>query len=365
MKMKNKLIIILFFAVLMGSLAMFLFLPAEQYSASERRTLAQRPSITVEKLKSGKYMSEFETYTLDQFPLREKLRTLKAVTVRYLFARKDNNGLYAYDGHLSKLEYPLNEANLNRNLGKLRSIYDGMIASSDCKLYLCVIPDKNCFLAPMGDYPSLSCAQMREALCSTLPEGACIDFSGLLSLDDFYRTDQHWRQEAVTDVADALLQAMGAPSTGSFAENELSVPFYGTYAGQSALPCRPDTIRYLTNEAANACSVISYSTGAAKDATMYDLKKAEGRDPYEMFLGGAEPLIEIANPLCTTGRELVIFRDSFCSSLAPLMVEGYSKITLVDLRYMQSSLLPQFITFRDQDVLFLYSTLILNNSISA
>ena len=56
----------------------------------------------------------------------------------------------------------------------------------------------------------------------------------------------------------------------------------------------------------------------------------------------------------------MLFRDSFGSSLAPLLLSGYRKVTLVDLRYIASSQLERFITFTDQDVLFLYSSLILN-----
>ena len=37
--------------------------------------------------------------------------------------------------------------------------------------------------------------------------------------------------------------------------------------------------------------------------------------------------------MVATDRELVIFRDSFASSLAPLLMEQYAKITLVDIRY--------------------------------
>ena len=52
------------------------------------------------------------------------------------------------------------------------------------------------------------------------------------------------------------------------------------------------------------------------------------------------------------------------SSLAPLLASGYRTITLVDLRYLSSDQLDQYIDFEDQDVLFLYSTLLLNNSLS-
>ena len=68
------------------------------------------------------------------------------------------------------------------------------------------------------------------------------------------------------------------------------------------------------------------------------------------------------NENVTTDRELVIFRDSFGSSLAPLFIEGYKKITLIDIRYIHPNMLSQFIEFNNQDVLFIYSTSVLNNS---
>ena len=61
-------------------------------------------------------------------------------------------------------------------------------------------------------------------------------------------------------------------------------------------------------------------------------------------------------------KELIIFRDSFGSSLAPLLTTEYSKITLVDLRYIASPLLRNVVDFKaGQDVLIIYSTEILNN----
>ena len=68
------------------------------------------------------------------------------------------------------------------------------------------------------------------------------------------------------------------------------------------------------------------------------------------------------NPNATTDRELILFRDSFGSSLAPYFLQGYKTVTLVDIRYVSSSLLEKFISFHGQDILFAYSTLILNNS---
>ena len=72
----------------------------------------------------------------------------------------------------------------------------------------------------------------------------------------------------------------------------------------------------------------------------------------------------IENPAATTNRELIVFRDSFGSSLVPLLVEGYAKVTLIDIRYVTSAYLGNFVDFHGQDVLFLYSTLLLNDSLA-
>lgn len=73
-------------------------------------------------------------------------------------------------------------------------------------------------------------------------------------------------------------------------------------------------------------------------------------------------MLTIENPDYNGTRELIVFRDSYGSSLIPLLVTGYSKVTVVDTRYISPKLLNQYIEFKDQDVLFMYSTLIINNS---
>ena len=45
------------------------FGPGKDFSDSERRKLAQFPELSVKTVLDGKFMTEFESYTLDQFPL--------------------------------------------------------------------------------------------------------------------------------------------------------------------------------------------------------------------------------------------------------------------------------------------------------
>jgi hypothetical protein len=160
-------------------------------------------------------------------------------------------------------------------------------------------------------------------------------------------------------VAEALGEGMGAKVNGEYELKTLDYPFYGVYYGQSALPLPAEEIQYLTNETLENCRVYDYQN--VKYTSVYDMEKAYGKDPYEMFLSGALPLLTIENPDAAADKELILFRDSFGSSIAPLLAEGYAKITLVDIRYIHPDLLGKYIEFTDQDVLFLYSTLVLNN----
>ena len=91
------------------------------------------------------------------------------------------------------------------------------------------------------------------------------------------------------------------------------------------------------------------------------MDKQETPDLYEVFLSGAQPILTIENPAGETGRDLVLFRDSYGSSLAPLLLQSYSKVTLVDIRYIHPDQVGDYVTFENQDVVFLYSTLILNS----
>jgi hypothetical protein len=230
-------------------------------------------------------------------------------------------------------------------------------------VYGAVVPDKNYFAAAESGHLALDYAALYDSLYRQTDFIEYIDLRDLLSLDDYYRTDPHWRQEALPDVAARILDGMGVarkPDYDSYDEVLSDVPFYGAYYGQAALPLPADSLAYLTNDVLKNCRVHNFENG--QDSAVYDLEKASGRDPYELFLSGSVSLLTIENPAAETDRELVVFRDSFGSSLAPLLVEAYAKVTLVDIRYLQSERLGQFLQFDDQDMLFLYSTLVLNNS---
>ena len=357
MKKQHALVILLLWAALTAAAW---FAPAKAMSDSERRPLAQRPAISLESLSGGKFMTDFEKYALDQFPLRDSFRTLKSLFHQYVLGHRDNNGIYLQDGYAAKQEYPLKEDSVSHAMERLNHIYDKYLINS--KVYMAVIPDKGYYLAEAAGQLALDYDKLFAAVKNAMPWAEHIDLTESLSLEDYYRTDTHCRQERLLGTAKVICEALGiaAPKAEDYRVMPLERPFHGVYYGQAALPMKPETLYLMESDLLKDCSVYDYETG--KYGAVYDLTKLDSRDLYDVYLSGARALLTIENPHAETDRELVVFRDSFGSSLVPLLVQGYAKVTLVDIRYISSDLLDQYLDFHGQDVLMMYSTLILNSS---
>ena len=353
--MKKMRIII---AALWLALAVFAWVrPADALSESERRPLTQFPELSVKTIFDGSFMENFEDYTLDQFPLRDQFRTLKANIQLKLFGQKDNNNIYVADGYAAQLEYPYDADSIDRAVSRFRYVYDTYL--QDCNVFLTVVPDKGYYLTEDNGYPVMDYEAMFADLQTGMPWAQFIDLTDTLTLGSFYRTDTHWRQEAILPAAEKIADALGV-TVGDFVEKNMNTPFYGVYCGQSALSLDPDEIRVMEADWMADCRVYNAETDSW--GGIYDLEKLAGQDPYEVYLSGPRSLMTIENPNADSDRELIIIRDSFGSSIAPLLAKDYAKVTLVDIRYMSPMVLGNFVEFGGQDVLFLYSTLVLNNS---
>lgn len=365
-KSRNILSCLLFFGLLTAGGLWLLFKTPDAYSASERRVLSTKVELNTESIINGKFMSEYETYALDQFPVRDGFRTLKALCEHYVLQKKDSNKLFTAGGYLSKLEYPMNVDMIAHATDRFSFVYEKFMKEKGITPYLVIVPDKNYYLAADNSFLTMDYEAFYKEMLSRTDYMEYIDIRDLLEAGDYYFTDTHWRQECITDVAERILDRMGIGEADHglpTQQKTLNMPFDGVYVGQAALPVKPDTIQYLDSELLQNCVVTNYDTGKAVEALVYDEVAAGGRDGYDFFLEGPSALITIENPGATTDRELVIFRDSFGSSLAPLLVAPYKKVTLVDIRYIRSDMVGAFVKFDKQDVLFEYSTVLLNNSL--
>ena len=332
----------------------------ESFSDAERRPLAQLPQVSTDKVLSGSFMEDFEDYSLDQFPARDVFRGIKSRFHSYVLRMLDNNGIYIADGYAAQLEYPLDEGSVAHALERFGKLYEKYLM--DSKVYMAIVPDKGYYLAEDSGHLAMDYEAMFDRFREEMPWAEQIDLRDVLTLEDYYRTDTHWRQENLLEAAGVICDALGVkkPEAGDFALQTLAKPFYGVYYGQAALPMEPESLSYLESQWLKNCTVYDYESG--KTGSVYDMTKAEGKDLYEIFLSGPKSLLTIENPNGIAGKELIVFRDSFGSAMVPLILEDYETVTVVDIRYIQMDVLDRFVDFCGQDVLLLYSTLVLNNS---
>lgn len=384
-------------AVFFGLAACCWLKAPDQISLSERRNLAEMPEFSAETVRDGSFMSDFESYSLDQFPWRDGFRSMKALTEYGIFLKKDNNGIYMKDGYAAQILYPYNQKSVEYAAERFRHVYETYLAGSESEehIFYSVVPDKGYFIGAENEYPSLNYDEMARELGGNMEFAQAIDLTDCLTLEDYYKTDSHWRQERLVKAAQKLGDAMGVSleslsGTGSSQEGSLQegpsedgfsqegpseldssslemvtglTDFRGVYYGQSALPLPGEKLNWLTGPVIEGCTAYDFESG--KTLPVYQTEKLEGKDPYDVFLGGARALITVENPAALAAgndRELILFRDSFGSSMAPLLLEGYGRVTLVDLRYVQADYLGEFLDFHGQDVLFLYGTALLNDS---
>ncbi|MBQ2974320.1 MAG: hypothetical protein IJE19_08190 [Clostridia bacterium] len=348
------------FIVALGA-ACFLREPVE-ILVSERRKAAQMPEASVESVMDKSFFDDFESYLTDQFFMRDGFRSINAAIRMKLLRQTDNNKVYLAEGHISEFQSVLNEKSVKATAEKLNSIYDKYIKGKNARVYFSVVPDKNYYLAEKNGFPSLDYGRMLDIFTSEVMNMEYIDIFDCLTADDYYRTDSHWKQENLAAVVDRLGEKMGF-KVRPFDEykSEKITDFEGVYAPRLAIGKIKDEIIALSSDVTDSAKVFNLEINKTTQG-VYDKSKLSGYDKYEYYLSGAAAFLTVENPLAEEKKELVVFRDSFGSSLVPLMLEGYSKITVIDIRYISPQILGEYVDFTDCDVLFIYNTLILNQS---
>ena len=270
--------------------------------------------------------------------------------------------VYVYNGYAAATDAPWDEKSLELAAHRFQHLIEMYFDDGGHRFYLSVVPDKAQFTQPPEGYTPADAAETADWLAARLPVQT-VDIASLLTLEDYYRTDLHWRQERLLPVAQRLAEALDVTLPENQEETlcALTGAFHGNYWGKTAETLSADTLSYLTDSVLEGCAVYDYETDSI--GGVYDSAAAQ-KAPYDLFLSGSKSLLRIENP-AGNDRTLVVFRDSFGSSLIPLLAEGYGTVYAVDIRYLASDLLGRFVDFpAEADVLFLYSAAVLHNSVT-
>lgn len=349
---------LIFLAFIGAFFILNLVLPDRQFSEQENRYLQMRPEFSFKSLFSGDYTSKFETYTTDQFTFRDEWITLKAASELALGKQENNDVHLCENGTLIEgFKRPENSV-LDSNMSALNTL----VGNTDAKVYFALIPDKSDLYSSLlpKNAPNDSEKEVID-YCYGQSNATNVDMYSALSAHKdeyiFYRTDHHWTSLGAYYGLSALAESMGlpCPALDSYTDRHVvSEEFYGTTWSASGFSwVDPDTMEIFVN-APEGLKVTSYPQGSPVEGKLYDFSYLEKKDKYSMFMGGNCPMHVIE-----TGNEdkpsLLILRDSYTDSLIPFLLDDFSEIHVLDLRYYRASL-KAYIEQNDFDnVLVCYS----------
>ena len=355
-KIKDRVVTIVFLFTIISLFLINVIKKDTDISIAERRKLATMPELTTKSLFDGTYFKKFDSYVTDQFIKRDAFRKIK-IDIE-LSTKGEYNNLYMYDDYIVEEIFPLNNNSINNLTNKINYIKKTYL-NNNSNIYYTIIPDKNYFVN--NGNLKLDYNKLQDMMKNNLTNLNYINIFDKLTLDNYYKTDTHWKQEDLFNVANTIANQMNFSITNNNVINTVTT-FKGSYAGRLSVTKDIDTIKTISNPSILNSSVYNYET--KKYTQIYDYDKIKSLDKYDIYLSGASSIIDIVNPTSNNNKELIVFRDSYGSSLVPLLIDGYKKITVIDIRYVSSRILNNYIKFNNQDVLFMYSILTINNSFS-
>ena len=357
MKKASSIIQIAVFSVFIVIFSVLSFvLPDRDFSEQENRYLEKQPKFSLSALFSGKFISDFESYTTDQFPLRDGWISLKSRFERSLGKTENNNVFFCSDDTLiTRFDEPDAEL-VQKNIDAVNALTE----ATDADVYLSLIPGAVSIWSDRLPANAQNCDQraLIESIYARTSADTVDNFPELSGHSDeyiFYRTDHHWTTLGAYYGYCAAAKAMGisAAPLSDFSPERVSDSFYGTvYSSSGVRWVAPDSIDVYVP--ADGVTVENYSDGKAAEGTVYDYSKLEVKDKYSFFFGGNTPLLKIS-----TGAEgkpkLLVIRDSYSDCELPFFFGDFSEIHVMDLRYYKLKV-SDYISENDIDsVLINYS----------
>ncbi|MBE7021545.1 MAG: hypothetical protein E7411_08960 [Ruminococcaceae bacterium] len=225
------------------------------------------------------------------------------------------------------------------------------------KVFYSVIPSKSFFINESLKTP-FDYGKMLEIMSSEIRSAEYIDLFKTLSLEDYYITDPHFKQDKIS----ALINELGSKLGFSVDINNYNKVKVENFIGQhkaKVQEIKGEEMYYLTSSFTEGSTVNNIMGDPG--TTVYNPGKLTSASPYDLFLSGPSPVCVIKNPSGPEGKRLVIFNDSYSCTVAPMLLEAYSEITLIDLRYVISTLIPNYAEIGNADILFMYNEQIVNN----
>lgn len=376
MKKTHKIIMVVLFAVFLAGMPIFtlIFLSpeAKPFSENENRYLKEFPEYSFKNYKDESFMTGFDEWISDRFFGRESWISLKNSADK-LMGKTENNGVFVTDNMMMQKWDSYDETVYERNLNAVNGFIE---KHPEIPTYFMLVPNAQEIYsenvpkyAQTGDQKEF----IDNFYSSLTNASGTIDVHSALSANKdsyiYYRTDHHWTSYGAYlayIAAGDVLGYQGIPLE-DFSIEHASDTFKGTLFSKTLdTSVTLDTMDYYTlkgNEPAVKVSVyddfdVKNKTVIYKDYdSMYFRSFLDVKDKYSSFLGQNSPIVTVENENAKSDKSLLIIEDSYAHCMVPFLSKEYKKVTMLDLRYIQTDF-QIMVSLEDYDqLLFLYNVI--------
>ncbi|MCL1823358.1 MAG: DHHW family protein [Oscillospiraceae bacterium] len=344
-----------------------IIMPKEKIVRSEieNKTLAVFPEFNTGNILDVSFMQGFENWANDRVMGRISWIKLKNSTER-LLGKTEINGVFITEERMMQAWSGYDSEAVNKNLDAMNRFTE---RHSDVPVYF--------MLAPTA----------LEIYRDTLPESApvasqkdfirhCYDYlTDITSIDVlpaleelkdhyiYYRTDHHWNPLGAYIAYAAATPVMGytAAELNRFNIESASNSFLGTlYSKTLDSSITPDIINIYTFTESEPEVTVTVNSGNSIEEynSLYFREALEIKNKYEIYLGLTMPIINITTDLgVSSGKKLLIFKDSFAHCLIPFLSKNFSEITVADMRFINAGYDMFFDVNEYDSVLFIYNVI--------
>lgn len=355
---------IVFIVFIFAMTILFFALPKKQYSSSEKRYLAEFPTLTVDSFFSGDFGKDFEKYLSDHTAFRHFWVGLNSY-YNYALGNPLSNGIYnCKDGYLindppavDRLDYNVEVmAEFAKNSGLPSAM---ILAPSTGYVASDVLPNKHITYHDDELFESVSATlsnnavsfiDLREEFKSAHKNGTQV----------YYKTDHHWTSEGAYLAYCALAKELGftANSKESYDISTHS-DFYGTTYSSSGFWLNEadniETWESNTNKSGDFEVTITDGDKKITSTSLFFTDNLKDDDKYPVYLDGNHPYTLIKNNANKNGEKLLVIKDSFAHSLVPFLADHYEEIVMIDMRYYKQNVSSLISENNFTKLLYIYS----------
>ncbi len=325
-------------------LLLFVLLPAQEYSSTERRYLADAPEATLESLLDRELGEDVEGYLADHFPGRNFFVGVNAYWNLLTGRNTAGSVYYGKQGYLIRPPESCPTEQLEKNLSR----FNEFAASTGLPATLLMVPAAGDVLEDKlpdnhAPYRYKECLALAQDICGSM---RVTDLEEPLekaseTAQVYYKTDHHLTSEGCYAVYGAFCEAQGREALPPDAYTVTSFDgFHGTtWTSSGYWLTAPEPLEIWDSGTEFSVTISEKGKDDVIADSVFFLQNLQSDDMYTVFLDGNHAQVHIHNP-SADGGSLLVLRDSYGHCTAPFIAEDYRDVILIDLRYYRDSLLP-------------------------